>query len=399
MKHKLFGLSILTFFGFAVNAQVGINTNLGQATLDVVGSPANSNKLDGIIAPRLTGVQLRAKNYTTAQTGAMVYVTAADSAPVGQTINVISLGYYYFDGTVWVQATPSQSSNWKIAGNTGTTATTEALGTTISSGNFLGTTDSQNLVLATSNSVKAILDVNGNLRGGNANTAAPYASMTWGSNNTLSNNSSSNIALGKDNTVAAQAANFPGAAIGSGNSALSGAKVIGNTNFATGANTVVLGNNNGTSGANVSGINVGNSNVNSGGFAFGTGNNVTTNNYAFGNANTASGAAGAIAFGSGGSATIANQTVYANTAHAFSGQGVIGTAITDVGINMTPSSTNIPDLELSKGILIKPATANPPASTDCNASNEGAIVYGKTSTSGSFYGCKISAGVYAWQQL
>jgi hypothetical protein len=399
MKDKLFGLTILTFFGFTVSAQVGINTNLGQATLDVVGFPANSGKLDGIIAPRLTGIQLRAKNYTTAQTGAMVYVTAADSAPAGQTINVTGSGYYYFDGTVWVQATPSQSSNWKITGNTGTTATTDALGTSISSGNFLGTTDNQNLVLGTNNSVKAILDVNGNLRGGNTNTAAPYASITWGSNNTLSNNSSSNIALGKDNTVAAQAANFPGAAVGSGNSALSGAKVIGNANFATGANTVVLGNNNGNSGANVSGINVGNSNANSGGFAFGTGNNVTMNNYAFGNANTASGAAGAIAFGFNASATIANQTVYANTAHAFSGPGVIGTAITDVGINMTPSSTNIPDLEVSKGILIKPAMANPPVSTDCNASNEGTIVYGKTSTSGNFYGCKISGGIYTWQQL
>lgn len=402
MKNKLFGFTALVFTGFLVNAQVGINTNLGQATLDVVGFPTNIAKLDGIIAPRLTGNQLRAKNYTTAQTGALVYVTAADTSPAGQTINVTASGYYYFDGAVWIQSTPAQSSDWRTTGNSGsigTTTTTAALGTAISSGNFLGTTDNQNLVIATNNSVKAILDVNGTLRGGNANASTPYASITWGSNNTLSNTTSSNVALGRENTVAAQAANFPGVAIGAGNTAASGAKVIGNSNFATGANTVVLGNNNGTSSANVSGINVGNSNVNSGGFAFGTGNNVSTNNYAFGNANTASGAAGAIAFGLSASATIANQTVYANTAHAFSGQGAIGTAITDVGINMTPSATNIPDLEVSKGILIKPATANPPTSTDCNASNEGTIVYGKTGTTGNFYGCKISAGVYAWQQL
>ncbi|WP_415328972.1 hypothetical protein [Chryseobacterium sp. MMS23-Vi53] len=402
MRNKLFGIAALAFVGFQANAQVGINTNQGQATLDVVGFPSNTAKLDGIIAPRLTGNQLRAKNYTTAQIGALVYVTAADPAPAGQTVNVTNSGYYYFDGSIWVSSGVDQSTDWKTNGNsgsTGTTVTSTALGSTISSGNFLGTTDNQNLVIGTNNSVKAILDVSGNLRGGNSNTSAPYASITWGSNNILSNNTSSNIALGKDNTVAAQAANFPGAAVGSGNSALSGAKVIGNTNFATGANTFVLGNNNGTSSANVSGINVGNSNVNSGGFAFGTGNNVSTNNYAFGNANTASGAAGAVAFGFSANATIANQTVYANTAHAFSGQGAIGTAITDVGINMTPSSTNIPDLEVSKGILIKPATANPPASTDCNAANEGTIVYGKSGTTGNFYGCKISAGVYAWQQF
>ncbi|GAA5100689.1 hypothetical protein GCM10023210_39450 [Chryseobacterium ginsengisoli] len=397
MRVKLFGLSVLTFLSVMGSAQVGINTNLGQATLDVVGFPSSTNKLDGIIAPRLTGDQLRAKNYTAAQTGAMVYITTSDTAPAGQTINVTSSGYYYFDGTVWMQTTQPQSSDWKIVGNSGTTATTSALGATISSGNFLGTTDNQNLVLSTNNSVKAILDVNGNLRGGNSNTSSPYASISWGSNNTLSNNTSSNIALGRDNTVAAQAANFPGAAIGAKNSALNGAKVIGNSNFATDANTVVLGNNNGTASVNVSGINVGNSNVNSGGFAFGTGNNVTTNNYAFGNANTASGAGGAIAFGTNANATIPNQTVYANTAHAFSGQGVIGTAITDVGINMTPSGTNIPDLEVSKGILIK--STGIPATTDCNASNEGAIVYGKSGTSGNFYGCKISSGVYTWQTL
>jgi hypothetical protein len=510
MKNKLFAIAILSLMGVMTNAQVGINTNQGQATLDVVGSPAITSKLDGIIAPRITGNQLRAKIYTALQTGAMVYVTTADSAPAGQTVNVTASGYYYFDGTRWMRTSsangtgtltgfssgnlsplftttvtnpstnPSlafnltnapansifgnntgsadapayfsasslslngdvtgslgsntvvkingsplgltssattgqvltfdgtkwipvspvaQSNDWKTTGNTGTTATSTALGSLISSGNFLGTTDAQNLVISTANTVKGILDTNGNLRGGNANASGPYASFTWGSNNTLSNNTSSNIALGRENTVGAQGANFPGAAIGSTNTITNGAKVIGNSNFANGANTVVLGNNNGTSGANVSGINVGNSNVNSGGFAFGTGNSVTTNNYAFGNANTASGAAGAIAFGLSANAVIANQTVYANTAHAFSGQGTIGTAITDVGVNMTPSSTNIADLEIAKGILIKPATANPPASTDCNAGNEGTIVYGKTGTTGNFYGCKISAGVYTWQQL
>ena len=34
--------------------------------------------------------------------GAMVYVTAADTAPAGQTINVTTTGYYAFDGTVWI---------------------------------------------------------------------------------------------------------------------------------------------------------------------------------------------------------------------------------------------------------------------------------------------------------
>lgn len=83
-------------------SQVGIGTETPNATLDVVGKPTETTALDGIIAPRITGDQLRAKTYTTDQTGALVYVTAADTTPAGQTINVITPGYYYFDGTKWI---------------------------------------------------------------------------------------------------------------------------------------------------------------------------------------------------------------------------------------------------------------------------------------------------------
>lgn len=83
------------------NAQIGINTGNPQASLDITGKPTNTSALDGVIFPRITGNQLRAKTYTSAQTGANVFVTAADSAPAGQTINVTTSGNYYFDGTVW----------------------------------------------------------------------------------------------------------------------------------------------------------------------------------------------------------------------------------------------------------------------------------------------------------
>ncbi|WP_156104478.1 hypothetical protein [Chryseobacterium populi] len=85
------------------NQRVGVSTTTPQATLDVTGTPTDTSKLDGIIPPRITGVQLRAKTYTTSQTGAIVYATAADTAPAGQTINVTVAGFYYFDGSVWVQ--------------------------------------------------------------------------------------------------------------------------------------------------------------------------------------------------------------------------------------------------------------------------------------------------------
>ncbi|MCS3532207.1 hypothetical protein [Chryseobacterium sp. JUb7] len=102
MKKSTFLMSISSMaLSFSLNAQVGINNPNPQASLDVIGKPTVTSSLDGIIPPRITGDQLRAKTYTAAQTGAQVYVTAADSNPSGQTIGVKAPGNYYFDGTVW----------------------------------------------------------------------------------------------------------------------------------------------------------------------------------------------------------------------------------------------------------------------------------------------------------
>lgn len=102
LKQITTGLTLI--ISVAAFSQVGIETETPQATLDVVGKPADASVLDGIIAPRIEGAQLRAKAYTTTQTGALVYVTLADTAPAGQTIDVTAPGYYYFNGTKWVIA-------------------------------------------------------------------------------------------------------------------------------------------------------------------------------------------------------------------------------------------------------------------------------------------------------
>ncbi|WP_294219422.1 hypothetical protein [uncultured Chryseobacterium sp.] len=386
MKNKLFTIAALSL-SFWACAQVGINTEDPQATLDVVGFPSVTTKLDGVIAPRLSGDQLRQKTYTASQTGAIVYVTAADSNPGGQTAGVLSAGYYYFDGSKWAQF----GADWHTTGNTGTSPTTATLGTDITSGNYLGTADDQKLVLATKKNVKGILDSNGNLQGGNMNASGPYASFTWGSNNVLGNTTSSNIALGRDNTVSAQAANFPGVAIGMKNTAANGAKVIGNSNTATGATTLIFGNGNDI--VNSSGITFGNGNTNSGGIIVGSGNTATTNTVAFGANATASGSY-ALALGFSAQAS-ASQSVYGNTAHVFTGQGALGSVITDVGVNMVPNANNFADLEVSKAILIKASTR--PA---CDASNAGTIIYELSGNTGSFVGCKqTGAGAFAWQTL
>ena len=112
MEKKLLPVLILiSTFTFAQTGNVGINTTTPNATLDVNGKPTDTSHFDGIIAPRLTGTELRAKTYTSDQLGALVYVTAADTAPSGQTINVTSAGYYNYDGSKWVSLTPTASTN------------------------------------------------------------------------------------------------------------------------------------------------------------------------------------------------------------------------------------------------------------------------------------------------
>ena len=89
--------------------QVGINNTDPKATLDVTAKTTDGSKAEGIIAPRLTGDQIKAADtqYTSAQTGAIVYATAAVGTSTTKTANITDAGYYYFDGSVWQKMTGS----------------------------------------------------------------------------------------------------------------------------------------------------------------------------------------------------------------------------------------------------------------------------------------------------
>lgn len=104
-------LIIILFSLNLVTAQVGINNNNPKATLDVEGKPGITTELDGIIPPRLTGDQLKLKNYTANQNGTIVYVTQGATIPTGQVANVTSSGLYVFKSPLnqWISLTPSSS--------------------------------------------------------------------------------------------------------------------------------------------------------------------------------------------------------------------------------------------------------------------------------------------------
>lgn len=164
-------LLLATTFAFS---QVGIQTVTPQATLDVVGAPTDATKQDGIIAPRITGAQLRAKTYTADQTGALVYVTLADTAPAGQTTNVTIQGYYYFDGTLWQVVKTVQ--DLRLVGNfnhitqdagTGSTGTSAGSGSrNVFIGNIAG-----NAITTGNNNVGIGGSALSSVSGGNSNTA------------------------------------------------------------------------------------------------------------------------------------------------------------------------------------------------------------------------------------
>lgn len=104
MKKKYTILTNILFASFAFG-QVGINTDNPRSTLDVVASPTDNTKTDGVIAPRLRGTELKDKDslYTTDQTGTIVYITEPLSLDetTDKTQFVTSTGYYFFDGNIW----------------------------------------------------------------------------------------------------------------------------------------------------------------------------------------------------------------------------------------------------------------------------------------------------------
>lgn len=178
MKKQFISLSIV-ISGLSF-AQVGINTETPKATLDIVATPADLTKIDGLIAPRLKGSELKAKdsNYGSPQTGAMVYVTealaTANTSP--KTLNVTAAGYFYFDGSIWQKIAGnalSITNPWNIE-NTTTAAT-------LNSQNIY---QNGNIGIGSFETIKPIskLDIRGSLRAGTPHVDELNGSSTIGLN-------------------------------------------------------------------------------------------------------------------------------------------------------------------------------------------------------------------------
>jgi len=111
-KTHILAFTLISAISFA---QVGINNTNPKATLDVTAKNTDGSTAEGIIAPRLTGDQIKSADtkYTIDQKGTIIYATAAVGASTIKTANITAEGYYFFDGTVWQ----------KLTGTSGSTAT------------------------------------------------------------------------------------------------------------------------------------------------------------------------------------------------------------------------------------------------------------------------------------
>ncbi len=85
-------------------AQVGINTAAPTATLDITAKAATGaiNTVDGVLVPRVD--RERAQSMVSIPTSTMIYVNnIGTGAQTGNAVNINAVGFYYFDGTVWVK--------------------------------------------------------------------------------------------------------------------------------------------------------------------------------------------------------------------------------------------------------------------------------------------------------
>ncbi|MEG0927225.1 hypothetical protein [Chryseobacterium sp.] len=126
-----------------VMAQVGINTPSPEATLDITAKNLTGTSPDGLLLPRID--RLKAQNMTGTATSTLIYVNDISNGSLsGTTIDMNTIGFYYFDGAKWVKV---KENSWNIDGNIGTDPSTH----------FIGTRDDKNLIFRRNNTRSGII--------------------------------------------------------------------------------------------------------------------------------------------------------------------------------------------------------------------------------------------------
>ena len=121
MKKNLFIASCILLFSIQAYSQVGINTTTPQASFDIQAKNATgtSSSIEGLLVPRVD--RQRAQSMVGTPVSTLVYVNdISTGSTLGTTVDVITTGYYYFNGTKWVSlsaSTGNVGNNWSLTGN------------------------------------------------------------------------------------------------------------------------------------------------------------------------------------------------------------------------------------------------------------------------------------------
>jgi hypothetical protein len=170
---------LLFFCSFYTNAQVGIGTVLPDAALDV------TSATDGLLIPRVDLTALNSTSPLTAPlTSELIYNTGVSLSPAG---------FYYWDGSKWVQLQTTTSTSWNTTGNASLSGTT----------NFIGTTDPVDVAFRRSNTAAGKIGSTSTAFGVGALAAGASTNSTAFGNNALAVSTGSNNTAFGQNALAA----------------------------------------------------------------------------------------------------------------------------------------------------------------------------------------------------
>jgi trimeric autotransporter adhesin len=168
----IFFLTLTT--SIATSAQVGIGTVVPDGALDI------TSTTDGLIIPRVTLTALNsASPLTSPIISELVYNTGTSLSPAG---------FFYWDGSKWVQLMTTVATSWNTIGNSGLSGTT----------NFIGTTDAVDLAFRRSNTAAGKI--------GATSTALGVSALQSGvaTNSTAIGNNALKVSTGNDNVAVGQ---------------------------------------------------------------------------------------------------------------------------------------------------------------------------------------------------
>ncbi|MBF6609224.1 MAG: hypothetical protein ITG00_10890 [Flavobacterium sp.] len=187
MKRSKITFSVLfILFSVICSSQVGIGTATPAATLDINAANLTGTTVDGLLIPRVS--RLRAQTMAGTPVSTVLYVNdVSNGSATGTTINVTSVGFYFFNGTVWERLASGAANSWSVTGNSGLFGTT----------NFLGTTDNVDLAFRRFNTAAGKIGATSTSFGLNALTAgAATNNAAFGTNALAASTGANNVAIG-----------------------------------------------------------------------------------------------------------------------------------------------------------------------------------------------------------